>query len=47
MLANNDPFIKKFNELDAVCKKHRDTILRVWKQRYVDKWQSYSEAEYI
>lgn len=47
MLANNDPFIKKFNELDAVCKKHRDTILRVWKQRYVDKWQSYSEADKI
>lgn len=45
MIANKDPFIKKFNELDALCREKRDKIISVWKKRNSSKWNAMSEDE--
>ena len=29
MIANKDPFIKKFNELDALCREKRDKSISI------------------
>lgn len=45
MIANTDPFIRKFNELDFLCRKNRETILSIWRRRYPEKWNASSEEE--
>ena len=45
MIANNDPFIRKFNELDDVCNKHIGPIMAAWKRKYAKIWETLSEEE--
>ncbi len=44
-MRNTDPFIRKFNELDFLCRKNRETILSIWRRRYPEKWNASSEEE--